>query len=222
MRASAPILVSLLLLLGACSAAQEKRLADGSWQIRCGEAMHRCASRADLLCGDDGYEVLGGGTRGRMLGGPNGYRARVQASELVVRCGPDPVIAPEAEQVPEGARDEGAPRSERALGTETAERCMPGATQACVGPGGCSGGQACREDGGGYGPCDCGGQLLRAAPTRSQAPAPAGSEAPQGAAEPSAAEPSAPAPSAPAPSSPAEPRTGAGPRGEAEPAGTAL
>jgi len=34
--------------------------------------------------------------------------------------------------------------------------CIPGATQACVGPGGCSGGQVCRPDGTGYGGCDCG------------------------------------------------------------------
>lgn len=34
--------------------------------------------------------------------------------------------------------------------------CVPGATQACLGPGACQGAQACREDGGGYLPCDCG------------------------------------------------------------------
>nr|PZN25197.1 MAG: hypothetical protein DIU78_10725 [Pseudomonadota bacterium] len=34
--------------------------------------------------------------------------------------------------------------------------CIPGATQQCVGPGACSGGQACLPDGSGFGPCDCG------------------------------------------------------------------
>ena len=34
--------------------------------------------------------------------------------------------------------------------------CVPGSTQACVGPGGCSGGQVCRPDGTGFGACDCG------------------------------------------------------------------
>jgi hypothetical protein len=34
--------------------------------------------------------------------------------------------------------------------------CTPGSTQACVGPGGCKGGQACVADGSGYSPCDCG------------------------------------------------------------------
>ncbi|MBN1605899.1 MAG: DUF4156 domain-containing protein [Polyangiaceae bacterium] len=34
--------------------------------------------------------------------------------------------------------------------------CTPGSTQACVGPGGCNGGQSCVADGSGYSPCDCG------------------------------------------------------------------
>jgi hypothetical protein len=34
--------------------------------------------------------------------------------------------------------------------------CVPGATQACLGPGACKGAQACREDGSGFEPCDCG------------------------------------------------------------------
>lgn len=34
--------------------------------------------------------------------------------------------------------------------------CVPGESRACVGPGGCSGGQACAADGKHYEPCDCG------------------------------------------------------------------
>jgi hypothetical protein len=37
-----------------------------------------------------------------------------------------------------------------------ARACVPGATQACLGPGACKGAQACREDGTGFEPCDCG------------------------------------------------------------------
>jgi len=36
--------------------------------------------------------------------------------------------------------------------------CTPGLSVACVGPGGCSGGQACKSDGSGYEPCNCGSQ----------------------------------------------------------------
>lgn len=35
-------------------------------------------------------------------------------------------------------------------------QCTPGITQACVGPGGCQGGQACSDDGLRYSTCDCG------------------------------------------------------------------
>jgi hypothetical protein len=38
-------------------------------------------------------------------------------------------------------------------------QCTPGATQMCVGPGGCVGGQACSANGQGFDPCVCGGQL---------------------------------------------------------------
>jgi hypothetical protein len=34
--------------------------------------------------------------------------------------------------------------------------CAPGTTLECVGPGACRGGQACNQDGTGYGVCDCG------------------------------------------------------------------
>lgn len=35
--------------------------------------------------------------------------------------------------------------------------CVPNQSVACVGPGGCAGGQACNAEGNGYLPCDCGG-----------------------------------------------------------------
>lgn len=37
--------------------------------------------------------------------------------------------------------------------------CVPGASVACVGPGGCDGGQMCLPDGAGFSDCDCGGSL---------------------------------------------------------------
>lgn len=35
--------------------------------------------------------------------------------------------------------------------------CVPGSTQACLGPGACKGAQACRDDGLSFEKCDCGG-----------------------------------------------------------------
>lgn len=40
-------------------------------------------------------------------------------------------------------------------GSEGQQGCIPGASQACAGPGGCSGFQVCRADGIGWYPCDC-------------------------------------------------------------------
>lgn len=165
----------LLLAVSGCSGAQEKRLADGAWHIRCGEAMNRCTNRADTLCGDRGYHVLGGGTRGNVLGGPSSYRTRVESSELIVRCGEpveEEVDAPRAE-APTPAQP-GTPKD----APGAAPLCIPGSTQTCVGPGGCAGGQACLSDGSGFAACDCG---------TPQAPPAAPSEAPQ-TAEPPAGE----------------------------------
>lgn len=36
-----------------------------------------------------------------------------------------------------------------------ADTCTPGASVACTGPGGCTGGQVCSNDGTSYGSCDC-------------------------------------------------------------------
>jgi len=40
--------------------------------------------------------------------------------------------------------------------TDASTVCVPGTSIACVGTGGCSGGQACNAQGTGYGACDCG------------------------------------------------------------------
>lgn len=55
--------------------------------------------------------------------------------------------------------------------------CVPGATQACVGPAGCSGGQVCITDGSGYGPCDCGGMDASVEPDSGAPPEDSGATA---------------------------------------------
>lgn len=70
---------------------------------------------------------------------------------------PSPVGTPAAQ--PGGtdggvASDAGAPAPSRPPGM----LCVPGATQMCVGSGGCRGGQYCLANGSGYSRCDCGGK----------------------------------------------------------------
>jgi len=150
--------LGVVLSVLACAGTQEKRLDNGAWHIRCGESMSRCTNRAEALCGDRGYHILGGGTRGDLLGGATGYRTRVESSELIVRCGAEPVGD---EETAEGGREPvAAPEPAPAHNL----LCVPGSTQACVGPGGCSGGQSCLADGSGYGACDCGGAQPAAPP----------------------------------------------------------
>jgi len=44
----------------------------------------------------------------------------------------------------------------QASGCSSSKSCIPGQSIACVGVGGCRGGQQCTTDGSGYGPCQCG------------------------------------------------------------------
>lgn len=46
--------------------------------------------------------------------------------------------------------------SETATPDASTNACVPNQSIACVGPGGCAGGQACKSDGTAYSPCDCG------------------------------------------------------------------
>lgn len=108
--------------------------------------------------------------------------------ELTVECGralpPLELKRPSVEAPPELAP---APPA-------AAERvCVPGATQACLGPGACSGAQACNETGSSFGPCDCGSntnvQSVPAPPATTSA-----ASAPPATSAPATSSPAAPAP----------------------------
>lgn len=86
--------------------------------------------------------------------------------ELTVECGrllpPLRLNRPtEPGAAPVASTEPFAPGAPKAAPSEpppaSAERvCVPGVTQACLGPGACNGAQACLESGQGFGPCDCG------------------------------------------------------------------
>lgn len=73
---------------------------------------------------------------------------------------PAPVAAQPAAPGADGgvASDAGARAPARAPAHPPGMVCVPGATQVCVGGGGCRGGQYCLANGAGYSPCDCGGK----------------------------------------------------------------
>lgn len=148
---------ALLLSVG-CSNVKSSHVPGGGHLITCTNGMKDCVGRAAKLCGDDGYTITRGVSRPKLLGGASSqYRSMSESAELTIVCG-------ELEEE-EGAgpyqlpprSDETSEEAEPAKESAPAEPvCTKGATQRCVGPGACDGGQVCQEDGSGFGPCDCG------------------------------------------------------------------
>lgn len=108
-------------------------------------AMRKEAARRGcdaLVITGSANEVVGGGST---YGGEGSMSIRTLKGlrgSCIVFTGPPQAATPPAAAPP-------APPPPRTA-------CVPGATQACVGPGGCKGGQACKDDGSGFKPCDCG------------------------------------------------------------------
>jgi hypothetical protein len=159
--------LAILLAAGVlgCSrqAVQPERLPNGTFSFKCDEELWVCLSHVRDVCKDGPYEVLSGHEEPRMHG-VDESRVESHRSRAIVRClrpgqevklaSPAPVHAPRVvHAVPGKPLPPRAPRP-----TPVPRACVPGATQACVGPAACTGGQACVADGSGFGPCDCGSE----------------------------------------------------------------
>lgn len=145
-----------------CTRVKTARAPDGVYSLSCERGMKACVDQAATLCGDDGYTILGGTSSTHLLGGPSSsYRSAAENAELTLRCGLEEVEENREGiyQLPERT-DEPIPT---VAAPATTHHCTPGATQKCVGAGACDGGQICKEDGSGYGMCDCGGSAPAAA-----------------------------------------------------------
>ena len=140
------------LLISACSAPHAKRLPDGSYAVEC-ETQKVCLDRAERQCGPSGYRIIGG-QHGQKLAGIPGEEKVVGLDRLQIRCKTDPIndTAQPTASVAVANPDASAALPPRgSVGV-----CRPGETQTCVGAGACKGGQACKSDGTGFEPCDCG------------------------------------------------------------------
>jgi hypothetical protein len=154
------ILPFLLGSSGACShGVGPTRQADGGYQFSCKGPLVDCLKQAERLCREDGYTVTSGHDRREMLGHESGQsQVTVRKSDAIVYCGH---TAPEDERPAiRLQREEAAPAAALPAPAAPAPAaptrvCVPGATQACVGPGGCSGGQACAADGSQFEACNC-------------------------------------------------------------------
>ena len=170
--ASATLLV-IGFLVSACSGASTRSLGPDTWRVRCKSSMATCAAKADEVCSDRGYVVISGRSE-KQIYGPEGQQVADERGELVVRCGSERTDAT-ADAGDEGQsggwrlppRPDGRPTEQAApspAGRPVQKACTPGETQMCVGPGACRGGQACRSDGSGFDPCDCGSSAVQTPP----------------------------------------------------------
>jgi hypothetical protein len=147
--------VSLMCLAAAaCAHGSIERRAqpDGSYRVDCKGSLTRCLTAVEEVC-RQGYEVIEAREDVRYLG-PIEPNEPIVTSEVVARC--------------KGAALR--PSAAEKLVPAPPTRCVPGATQACVGAGACRGGQSCLADGSAFGPCDCGASTRDAVPAPVQSP----------------------------------------------------
>lgn len=174
---------ALALSLVACtkqSNHEAQRLPDGSVVLECNLSLRTCLAEAERLCREESYTVLAANHVVRHYGADTGdSKVVLRSSSARVRClsrGAEPPSVTEDRHLkpakapatstaqprrvtsapPPPANEKAAPRAAESSAPAKVLVCVPGASQACVGPGGCQGGQVCLADGSGLGPCDCG------------------------------------------------------------------
>jgi hypothetical protein len=172
-----PTVTALALALG-CSGAQAYRLNPGAtpeqFRIVCSQSFVSCRLEAKQLCGDEFRVVEESSNKPPAKPVESSGVSSTAPSqgvvnwrgEWVVRCGRQlpPVrlvrpVSPAAKPAPTAAAIAPAPAAIDPAPSSAqgpARVCVPGVTQACLGPGACSGAQACLPSGDGFGVCDCG------------------------------------------------------------------
>jgi hypothetical protein len=159
--------LAMLGLLGAGCASPRftlERQAGGAERIRCRVPLGECLGEVERHCDGGRYVVLRAVDEHDRRGG-RGLNLGVRTSEALFRCGPelgwplgfDPMMSPpEAAACPATPPAPAPPPPAEPPPPPPVRACFPGSTQACVGPSGCHGGQACLPDAAAFGPCDCG------------------------------------------------------------------
>jgi hypothetical protein len=150
-----PALIALAVFVEACATAPVVTTdlgPDGVYHLKCGTTLQVCLNRAELLCHSQRYAVLRAFDN-HEYAGDTVFPTETRQSEAFVRCGSRGSWGDANKSLmasPLGPAVVAAP-------VATPSRlCTPGASQACVGPAGCKGGQSCAPDGNAFGPCDCG------------------------------------------------------------------
>jgi hypothetical protein len=144
-RIAAGFWIGALSLVAACAARSVdlKHTTGGSWEITCALPMDACVREIENTCKDKRYRILRGMSETRLRDAPP-YSTEYRTSRIEFVCSDD------------GGQMISAPSSESVWNSAT-RVCSAGDTRACIGAGACAGGQSCRPDGTGFGPCDCAG-----------------------------------------------------------------
>lgn len=129
------------------------KLADGSYELKCKKPLGECLRELADVCREQGYDVVRGKEEKRRFG-VEPMQTEVITSNATIRCrSATPLLSLDEKTAPVGV----------------AARCFPGSTQACLGPAACKGAQTCRNDGAGFGVCDCGAPSPERVPDATEA-----------------------------------------------------
>lgn len=155
----AVVIVGLVCAFGCAHGVTTTKVDYDTFRIQCSElALDKClAEAASNACDKRGYFVAKGISQVNVRGRSDAPDVAL-SSEAVVRCAPASGWGDQAKELMSSAGSSAvAPAASAPAPTPTkAPICAPGSTQACVGTAACNGGQACKTDGSGYEPCDCG------------------------------------------------------------------
>jgi hypothetical protein len=158
--------VTFLVCASGCAHGIAVQKIDGdTYRITCPELpLDRClAETANNTCDKRAYFVARGISEVNRRGRSDAPDVSL-SSEAIVRCAPGQGFGDQAKELMAAAPDDGAkPAAAASPPQPPASVCAPGSTQSCVGAGACRGGQACKADGSGYEPCDCGSPVPAAA-----------------------------------------------------------
>jgi hypothetical protein len=151
------VLASLTLGCATTRAVKTELGPDGVYHLKCATTLQACLNQAEVLCHQERYAVLRAFDLHDYAGDMT-QPTETRQSEAFVRCGARGTWGEENKALLASPLTPapGALAAIAAPAAPPARLCAPGASQACVGPAGCKGGQACAADGNSFGPCDCG------------------------------------------------------------------
>ncbi len=158
--------------LGCAHGTAIQKLDADTYRITCPELpLDRClAEAASNACDKRAYFVARGISELNVRGQSEAPDLAT-SSEAIIRCAPTRSWGDQAKELMAAAPAGSAASSPASSPDKRQSVCAPGSTQTCVGAAACQGGQACKPDGSGYEPCNC-GSPTSAPSTPAPAPAP--------------------------------------------------